>query len=79
MQLKEQANKNSELAIQLEETLRSKEEMSIDLKSMVEKSEIYEQDLTKLKMEVDALTLSDAESKDACEKLRYVYILKTIV
>lgn len=69
-ELVEQTKKNTELSLHLEEAMLSKEEMSINLKEIVGRSKIHEEDLIKLQAEVNALTESEAESKVECERLR---------
>ena len=66
--------KNSDLALQLEESLHSKEETNRNLAEIVARSQIHEQDLAKLQLEVNELTQSEAESRAECEKLRYIII-----
>ena len=41
---------------------------------IVARSQIHEQDLAKLQLEVNELTQSEAESRVECEKLRYIMI-----
>ena len=58
----------------LEESIHSKEETSRNLVEIVARSQIHEQDLAKLQLEVNELTQSEAESRVECEKLRYIII-----
>ena len=58
------------MSLRLEESLHSKEETSRNLVEIVAWSQIHEQDLAKLQLEVNALTQSEAESRVECEKLR---------
>ena len=58
------------MSLRLEESLHSKEETSRNLVEIVARSQIHEQDLAKLQLEVNALTQSEAESRVECEKLR---------
>ena len=66
----EQTQKNTELSRRLNETMLSKEEMSINLKEIAGRSKVHEDDLAKLQVEVNALTKSEVESKAECERLR---------
>jgi hypothetical protein len=68
--LVQQSQKNIELSHRLEETMRSKEEMSMNLKEIAGRSKVHEDDLSKLQVEVNALTKSEVESKAECERLR---------
>jgi hypothetical protein len=54
----------------LEESLHSKEETSRNLVEIIARSQIHEQELAKLQLEVNELTQSEAESRVECEKLR---------
>ena len=69
-QLAKQTQKNLELSRRLEETQSSKEEMTKNLIEIAGRSEIHEKDLARLQVEVDALTQSEAESREECERLR---------
>ena len=69
-QLVEQGQRNSELSLRLEETLMLKQETDDNLRGIVGRSQQHEQDLAKFQMEVQLLTLSDAQSRAECERLR---------
>jgi len=52
------------------ETQSSKEELAKNLIEIAGRSEVHEKDLARLQVEVDALTRSEAESREECERLR---------
>ena len=66
----EQTRKNLELSRNLEETQSSKEELAKNLIEIAGRSDVHEKDLGRLQLEVDALTRSEAESQEECERLR---------
>ena len=66
----EQGQKNAELTLRLDEALVSKNETDDNLKEIVGQTKKHEQDLSTLEKEVKSLTLSDAESRAECERLR---------
>ena len=59
-----------ELSRILEETQSSKEELAKNLIEIAGRSDVHEKDLGRLQLEVDALTRSEAESQEECERLR---------
>ena len=59
-----------ELSRNLEETQSSKEELAKNLIEIAGRSDVHEKDLGRLQLEVDALTRSEAESQEECERLR---------